>query len=216
MDDEHVHDRLAAAALAIGGSEIAQERCRRVRLARRLRSVGAARRDGAADHGDVWRDHLQRVVGSSQQRLVGRSGEIAPALVELRHPEPVQIRLVADDKVAHVRQRLGQRCRVLGKLFPVEQAQRGLPATAGADGDHESNRVELSRKGARLERSELVRRGRGFAPCPVRAHLDLGQAAEDGEVHARLGDHRIRDQARGLRRTDGERTRGGRRGGRCG
>ena len=46
---------------------------------------------------------LERVVDLDQQREVRRRGNVAALGVELRHPEAVQVRLVADDHVADLR-----------------------------------------------------------------------------------------------------------------
>ena len=43
---------------------------------------------------------FDRVVGGDQQREVGGRRRVAAVLVELRHPEAVEVRLVADDHVA--------------------------------------------------------------------------------------------------------------------
>ena len=62
-----------------------------------VRVVAAARRERAADHLHVRRDRLDRVVGPREQVLVRGRGDVAAAGAELRHPERVQVRLVADD-----------------------------------------------------------------------------------------------------------------------
>ena len=41
----------------------------------------------------------ERVVGRCEQRLVRRCGEVLAAAPELRQPEAVEVRLVADDEV---------------------------------------------------------------------------------------------------------------------
>ena len=50
----------------------------------------------------VGRAAFTRVVGLREQRLVGGRGRVAAVVVELRQPEAVEVRLVADDHVASV------------------------------------------------------------------------------------------------------------------
>ena len=74
-------------------------------IRRRVRVVVAARRDRRAPDDRVGTNRLQRVVGLRERVLVvGRRRVLAAAV--LRLPEPVHVRLVADDDVAHVGERL--------------------------------------------------------------------------------------------------------------
>ena len=72
-------------------------------------SSAAARSEGASDDLEAGVDLLQRVVGLGQQLLVGRRGGIASVRPELRQPEEVEVRLVADDHRSHVGQLAGER-----------------------------------------------------------------------------------------------------------
>ena len=53
-----------------------------------------------------------------EQREVGRRGDVVSGLVELRQPEAVQVRLVADDHVADLRHVAHDRGDVRGELRP--------------------------------------------------------------------------------------------------
>ena len=71
-----------------------------MRVATRAGPVDPARRQRAAPDRDVLVGLLGGVVRLRQKREVGRRGRVVPRLVELRQPEAVQVRLVADDDVA--------------------------------------------------------------------------------------------------------------------
>ena len=112
VDRELVHQRPVAAARAVGGAEVADELRGGVGRPRRRGVVAPARRQVAADHGDLRADVLQRVVGRREEPLVpGRCG-VAARLVELRLPEEVEVRLVSDEHVADVGQRAGEVGRI--------------------------------------------------------------------------------------------------------
>ena len=64
------------------------------------RLVLTVRGECAADHVHVVGDELERVVGAREQQLVRARREVGAVHPELRHPEEVQVRLVADDEVA--------------------------------------------------------------------------------------------------------------------
>ena len=85
----------------------------------------------AADHVHVVGDELERVVRAREQQLVRARREIDAAHPELRHPEQVEVRLVADDEVADRRELLRDRRRVRRELAArpevsgVERQSRG-------------------------------------------------------------------------------------------
>ena len=103
MHREHVEHGARSAARAVGSPEVLDEAGRRVRLALAVRVVAAAGREGTADHVHVRIDALDRVVGLGQERQVGGRRRVGAVGPELRHPEEVEVRLVADDHVVHVR-----------------------------------------------------------------------------------------------------------------
>src|SRR2546421_6415558 len=105
VEGELVHDRLRPPARLVRRTHVRDERGRGVRVAPGVRPVDAARRDGAAEHGDLRGHGLERVVRLREERLVGGRGHVASVQAELRQPVAVQVRLVADDVVAHVPER---------------------------------------------------------------------------------------------------------------
>src|SRR3954465_2046104 len=111
VDRERVHDRRRAPARAVGEAEVADELRRRV-CRPAGRAIAAARREPAADHVQAGVLLLQPVVGVGEQRLVVDRRLVAAGVVELGLPEEVEIWLVADDHVPHLRQGLGERGRV--------------------------------------------------------------------------------------------------------
>src|SRR5215211_7994483 len=103
MEGEGVHERALASAPAVGAAKVTDEGGRRVGRPRALRSVRSARGEGTAEHPDAGVRGLDRVVAAREQVQVGDRGEVAPSGSELRLPEGVEVRLVADDHVANGR-----------------------------------------------------------------------------------------------------------------
>ena len=96
-------------------------RCRAARRRRRSPSI-------------VRRDRLQRVVRLREQRHVRGRGRVAAVGVELRQPEAVEVRLVADDEVAAGRVRRGRaRRRSAAKLAWSSSRQRRRRAAEVVD-----------------------------------------------------------------------------------
>ena len=182
-------------------------RGRRVRRPRAGGVVAAARRQRAADHVDVRRDVLQRVVGLREQREVrGRRGVRAVG-AELRQPEQVQVRLVADDHVADGGERARDRRRVGGELRPRRRRRRGHAAER-VDGDDRPDPVGRGCDRRPLERGELrcrrrlerrrpdgAEHDRAVARLPGEQHLGVGRAALGG-VLDRADDERVGRLAR--------------------
>ena len=116
-------------------AEILDKHRRRVRLPRRGRLVLPARRERAADYVDVRRDRFQRVVRAREEELVRARGEVDAAGAELRHPERVQVRLVADHQVGDRREpprdRRGELCEFAARARGPrrERASRGYTDT---------------------------------------------------------------------------------------
>ena len=90
----------------------------------RRRLVAAVRRETRADHVQAGVDRLQRVVRLGEQLLERRRGGVRSIAAELGLPEEVEVRLVADDHVADVRERTGER-RGVGRRTPPDRRQRG-------------------------------------------------------------------------------------------
>ena len=110
MDGEDVHDRLRAPARPVGEAHVADERGRGLRVAWRIRVVRSARRERPSKHPDPRGDSLQAVVRPRQEADIRRRRDVLAELVELRLPEPVQVRLVPDDEIPHRRQ-VARECR---------------------------------------------------------------------------------------------------------
>ena len=87
---EDVHQRRGAAARAVDGAEIPDERGGGVRRLRGRVDVAAAGRQRAADHPCIRPDGLDRVVAPREQVLVGGGRGVGRVGVELRRPERVR------------------------------------------------------------------------------------------------------------------------------
>ena len=70
-----------------------------MRVASGIRLVAAAWRQRAPVHDGVCAHSLHRVVGVSEELLVRAGGDVLAVRPELRQPEAVDVRLVADDEV---------------------------------------------------------------------------------------------------------------------
>ena len=73
-------------------------------------------------------DRLERVVGLRQEREVGGRRGVRAVRRELRQPEAVQVRLVADDDLVEARQQPRDRGRVLRELRPARSRRAGSSA----------------------------------------------------------------------------------------
>src|SRR5919108_1609866 len=96
-------------------------------------SVGPARGEGAAEDADAGGGGLDRVVAAREQVLVADRGDVAAAAAELRLPERVEVRLVADDHVTHGRERLYHRGAEGGEIGPRGGRRRRRPGEAVPD-----------------------------------------------------------------------------------
>src|SRR6185436_13138716 len=67
--------------------------------------VASPRAQSDADDRDARVDSLERIVGRSEERLVGGTRRPGAIRVELRLPEAPLVRLVADDEVFDLRER---------------------------------------------------------------------------------------------------------------
>jgi hypothetical protein len=185
MQVEHVQDRPAAAARPDCGAEILDEGRRRVRLPLSPGIVLAARRKRTRDHVHVLVDGLQRIVGLGQHAVVrGRRGVVA-AGVELGHPEEIQVRLVADDDVPHLRDRARDRRRVGGEAGTVLVTERCRAAEL-VDGDDRTDACTVRRLCGASECVELRGRRRGERRRPDRAEDERLEAGTARELHLRL------------------------------
>ena len=131
VEGEPVHDREQPVARAVGGAHVLQERDRRVRVAARSGPVDAPGRERAAPDARCRVDRLERVVRAGEEREIRRRGRIGAVRVELRQPEAVDVRLVADDHVVHGRQLLLQHGEIGGELLARlgrQRRRRGSPA----------------------------------------------------------------------------------------
>ena len=202
MEREPVHDGQRAAARPVGGAHVLEERDRRMRVATRARPVDAPGRERAAPDADRRVDGLERVVGAREQRQVCRCGRVGPVGIELRQPEAVEVRLVADDHVVDRRQLQLQDGEV------ARRTPRAPPASAG------STSSPAGRRRGRPERRRAERRRRrcGGSPSsgsrrrrPGRAcHCDVTRMEEKparrNRVILRLGGRRDRAPGRRPRR----------------
>ena len=156
VDREHVHQRAAASARAVRGAEVLDERRRRVRRSRRIRVVAAARRQPAPDHGQLGVGVLERVIRDREQLLVrGRRG-VTAARVELRRPEQVEVRLVADEDRPHRRKRSDESSRVGGERAPrcLVERRRGAELV---DGELRLDALGLRRRHGAPQRRQVAR-----------------------------------------------------------
>ena len=117
MERQRIHDRRRPAARTVGRAKVGKKRGRRVRRTDRVRVIAAARGDGAAENDDLRRDCLQRVVGAGEQRFVCRCSGIGSVRIELRQPVTVDVGLVADHEIPHLRQNPRQRRRIRRELL---------------------------------------------------------------------------------------------------
>jgi hypothetical protein len=187
MEREPVHQRPHATAAPVGGAHVKDELRGRMRLAGEHRLVAPTRRERAADHVDLRRDRLQLVVGLREQPDVRRRGGVRSHRGELRHPEPVQVGLVADDHVAHIRHERRDRGRVGGELGPSGMRQRRDRRAVRIDGDHQADPVQLGRVGRVPEALELHARDLPVSGPPDRGHPDRVEPGEACEAHFGVG-----------------------------
>ena len=151
---------------------------------------------------DLRVDGLERVVGLRQQPLVVAGGDVGAGRAELRPPEAVEVRLVADDEVVDVRQLLRERGAEGGVLRACLGRHRRRLRAPLVDGEDYPDPVELRRVGRVLQHRELVRVGSGVAGRPDRRLADDVEAGEPSQVHLRLGGHEVGRLARVLGRAD--------------
>ena len=141
----------------------------------------------AAPDADVRRRRLERVVAASQEAQVRRRGCTAPGQVELRQPEAVQVRLVADDHVAEGRVVAHDRGRVARELLALGRASAGSCA---------SRRCRPRRRPGRRAGPPRGRRSRAPSPRagsarrarrPEARHPDGLETGETEQPHLELG-----------------------------
>ena len=145
---ERVHDRLRPLRGAVGGAHVEDELRRRVGLPRARALVGAGVGECASEHLDRRRRGLDGVIGPREKLRVADRREILPAAPELRQPEQVQVRLVADDHVLQVGHRGDDRRRPRGEVALVGCRVRRLRAPVRIDVE-----VDLDAGGRRLVHS---------------------------------------------------------------
>ena len=186
MEGEDVHHGRRSPTRAIRGAELADEPRRRDRVAAGARPVDTARRQRTADHAHARRHRLQRVVGLGEQRQVGGRGRSGAVGGELRQPEAVQVRLVADDHVAEARIGAGEIGRERGELRPILGRERRRPRARVEDRDVDTDVRELGRCRHVLQDPALGRARRQLARLPDRGHPHGPEAGELEQRHLRL------------------------------
>ena len=107
---------------------------------------------------------LERVVAAREQVGVRERGGVAAAGVELRQPEAVEVRLVADDHVAQLRQRPDERGGVGGEVGALGRRPRRRRGRARA---RPTTTSCMSARRSRRRRSEDVHEARGGSPLPA-------------------------------------------------
>jgi hypothetical protein len=205
MNRKPVHDRRRASARAIGDAEVAEEDCRRVREARRVRVVATARRDAdAVDlHGRLRR--FDRVVALGEELEERRRGSVRAVVVELWQPEPVQVRLVADDQAGQPRELRRHSRGVLRELRPRLVGQRRRPAAELRDADVRLDPGERGRVEDVRDRLLVVRGRSGLSRRPDQRDADGVEPGEPQHVELglRLDERELLDLV--LRRADAHR-----------
>jgi hypothetical protein len=200
---EHVHDRPLPPARAVGGAEILDERRGGVRRPLRVRVVLAARRKPAADDVHVLVDGLQRVVGRREKPEVRGRGRVGPVRRELRHPEEVQVRLVADDHVTHLWDLARDRRGVRREADAVLAGERCVAAEL-VDRDDRTDAGAVGRLGGTAQRVQLRRRRRIERRLPDRAEHERLESRARGEPDLGV---RVTRLGRVIDRADEERRR---------
>ena len=223
VQGEPVHHRQRPPAGAVRGTHRLDERRGGRRRSYALGPVGAAGRERAAPDAQAGVDGLEGVVGAREQREVRRRGRVRSVRAELREPEAVQIRLVADDDVVEAGQGGGERRGVLRERAlggSVERCRRGagridgdvdLDAGEARRGLDVPQDAELAGRRGGESRPPVGRHPHGREACePELGHLDL-RADEVGGADGVLGDAERHRGSAGVRR-DGERETGADRG----
>ena len=187
VDAEGVHERPAAAACAVGLPEVADEDGRGVGGPEAVRVVCPARRDGAADHLDVRRGLLDRVVRAREQVLVRGRRDVVAGRAELRHPERVQVRLVADGHGDEVRERLDGRRGERRELRALCRVARRVLGVAVPDDEEEPQVPRVRRRLDVPQRVEDVRRELRQTPSPHGCDHDRVEAGATGGLDACRG-----------------------------
>ena len=196
VEREAVHHRQRSAARPVRGAERLDERCRRRGRADSLGPVGATRRDCSAPDAQARVDRLERVVGLREEGEVGRRRRDRPVGRELRQPEAVQVRLVADDDVVEARQGDGEGGGVLRELRLGDRIERRRRRAGRVDRDVDPDAREPCGRLDVAEDLELAGRRRGEAGSPVGGDADRRHPRE-----AQLGHLRLRGDE--IRRADG-------------
>ena len=176
---ERVHDRQRPPGRLVGGDEVVDEGGGGVRVLAGAGLVTAARRQRSADHVARRRHRLDGVVRAREQRFVRGRGGVAAVERELRQPEAVVVRLVADDHVLHGRVAAHDRGRERGEVPLLGVAERRRLVAGVQRSDVHLEAVELRRAGDRRE--PLLLGGRRCAQ-PGRPHLVDAHGAESGQL----------------------------------
>ena len=137
-------------------------------------------------------DRLQRVVRPGEQLQVGRRRRVRAVGRELRQPEAVEVRLVADDHVVERRQRPCDRGRVLRELGLRRRVERRRRRAGVVDGDVDLHARETGGGLDVAEDLELSGRRREEARTPVRRDPHGREAGEPEPGHRRLRGDEIR------------------------
>ena len=174
-----VHHRQRAAARAVRVAHRLEERRRRGRRPCPVGPVGAAGGERAAPDAQLRVDRLERVVGSCEQREVGRRRRVRTVEPELREPEAVEVRLVADDHVVEGRHCAGERGRVLREPGLRGGIERRRPR-AGVVHRHVDAAVESGGRLDVAEHGQLAGSGRDLPGKPVRRDPRRREAREPG------------------------------------
>ena len=187
VDREPVHHRAPAPAQPVRLAQVEDEARRGVGRPGRAGIVAAARRERAADHDRPRRRRLDRVVGLREQAQVGGGGRVEPLLRELRHPETVQVRLVADDHVADRGNEPWDRGGVGRELLPRGRVPGRGRRPVRIDRDDQADPVGRGRVGDPLERGQLVAGDGGLTGVPDRGDADRVESRLAGERHLGSG-----------------------------
>ena len=188
VEREGVHDRHCSAACSKSRSEIGDERRGGVRVAASRGLVDAARRERTSVDGGMGPHELQRVVGGREELLIRGRGDVLAARPELRQPEAIEVRLVADDDVVQQRIALRDVRRERREVGAVLVGERRDARTERVEREHDADAGELSRLHGIPERDLVEGTERLLTLRPRLRQPDRVEAGELRLVHLGLGE----------------------------
>ena len=136
-------------------------------------------------------DGLDRVVGLREQRQVGGRGHVLAGRAELRQPEAVQVRLVADDEVADGREAPDDVGRPGDEVGAVGVSQRRHARAERIQRQDDPDPVEIRGSDRVLEAGGRRRVERRLPARPLRAQPQRVEPGELREVHPALREPRV-------------------------